>query len=610
MSNVPRAFTLLLLAVLSPAQITPGRIVGNIDGITKDTEQFFVSGWACQQRRKDSIRIQIFVHPANSEPGKVVFLTANQANFDSEPAVNRACQDQQGGKHRFFAVLPLSYHDPDALAIHGIRVVDGVPNDVIAGSDKPPRHLDRLEMPFPTPAVPPISGSYQKLDAHPRVFLTNADLKDLASRINRPGSYSAKRFAQLAAKMAQDLAAPNDWDAAYSGCWDEPYLYAFACEPQDGHDAETHAAMKLGPNAKAPAGGAVVAARLALYAALVKAGAQAPAGAANPDLASSLARRILLAWADHGFPRGAKGEFLPLSGLSCDQTGKPVENAGSMVPLQIGRGVGYSVYAQDLLQSIGAVNASEAARLDAMHAAVFELIRQGMNQDKGTAQPACQRFANGSANGLAALLAIARLLDDPRRFNAVLNGGDREIPVALPWTRFFNGAIYGEFDQAMDCYPNGPNGRDSGMAFTTGLVAPGEVQDRYRNKGDLQTFGYPMFTLERLINAAEILRGAGFDPWGYRGVRHQSIEMALQYYACYGKTPGFNQKVTLQNARDCANREQYEGKIVNGVDSNLLAGAWRIPQNAALASLESAAKEKAASGAFALDALLFGRWRD
>jgi hypothetical protein len=268
------------------------------------------------------------------------------------------------------------------------------------------------------------------------------------------------------------------------------------------------------------------------------------------------------------------------------------------------------VQAQDLLQSIAALDGAEEARANALHGALFELIRQGYNQSEGRPQPDCQRYTNGDANGTAALLAIARLLDDPRRFDAVLHGTDHSLPVLLPWLRLFDGAIYGEGDRPLACYPNtGRDGLHSGLGFTMAAVAPGEVQDRYR-AGVLQTFGYPMFTLERLINAAEILRNAGFDPYHYRGNHKQSLEMALQYYACYGKTPGFYATVTHDNARACANFEQYYGKVVNGVDANIVIGAFRFPDNRAIAEVEQSAKEKASTGAFASDAILFGKWRD
>jgi hypothetical protein len=49
------------------------------------------------------------------------------------------------------------------------------------------------------------------------------------------------------------------------------------------------------------------------------------------------------------------------------------------------------------------------------------------------------------------------------------------------------------------------------------------IDDRFRNKDAAQGFAYPIFILERLINATEIIRLAGFDPYRYRGRHGQSI---------------------------------------------------------------------------------------
>jgi hypothetical protein len=594
-----------------PAQPAPiGRILGSIDGISYDGDQAFLSGWACQQGRKDSIQIHIYARAPDVHTDRNVFLTANRANFDSEPAVNRRCGDREGGKHRFLAALPFGYGRQNTLFVHGIRVVEGVANEALAGSGLPLRVLNQPAITFPSAAVAPLSGAYRPATGHPRVFATAAELRELVARINRPASYSGRRFRQLGQQVARDLAAGNDWDAVYAGCSIQPYLYAFSYEPQDGQEAKIHSVLHLAPAVKAPAGGAVVAARLALYATLVNLGATAPAGAPSPAKAAALAKRILLAWADRGFPRDERGIRRSVAALSCDDDGHVRSYQGGFIPLHLGRGVVYSVHAQDLLQAIGALDAREAQRLDTLHRALFDLIREGHNQSVGSPQPACQRYTNGGANGLAALLAIARLQDDERRFLAVLYGNDRDIPVVIPWTRLFEGAIYGQANHPIECYANGgPDGLHSGPGFTTSVVAPGEVQDRYR-AGVLQTFGYPMFTLERLINAAEILRIAGFDAYGYRGTDGQSIELALDYYACYGRTPGFYKTVTRDNASACLNYEQYYGKIVNGVDPNVVIGAYRFPKDQALASLSAAAAARASSGGFALDAILFGRWQN
>jgi len=363
-----------------------------------------------------------------------------------------------------------------------------------------------------------------------------------------------------------------------------------------------------------PAGAAIVASRLALYAALVKAGAKPPAGAPTVDQAAALAKRILLAWAKRGF-RDQRGNFLKRAEQFCDGEERFIPFSQTGVGLQIGRGVIYSVHAQDLLQSIGAFNATELKELNAFHAAMFDLIREASNfrftlpEMKNRPDRTCELYSNHVGAHLIGLLSIARLLDDGRKFNAVLYGNDRAIPVALPWTKYFDHAIYGEKDRPIACYKNpGPDSLTSHPSFQTPIVAPGEIEDRYRNANPAQGFGYTLGVLAGLFNTADILRHAGYDPFGYRGTHHQSIEMAIKYYACYGKYVGFKKTVTADNARTCPDYRQYIGQIVNGLETDIVMGAYYFPGNTAITELEAPAK--AGAGANLLDPLRFGRWRD
>jgi hypothetical protein len=102
----------------------------------------------------------------------------------------------------------------------------------------------------------------------------------------------------LPTRSRRHLASDIDGDVTYSGCEGGVYQYAFSYEPQDHHEAETRAQLDIAPDVKVPAGAAVVASRLALYAALVKTGAVAPPHAPSADDATQLAKRILHAWAD------------------------------------------------------------------------------------------------------------------------------------------------------------------------------------------------------------------------------------------------------------------------------------------------------------------------
>ena len=548
-----------------------GRIVGHIDGISQDGDHYFLLGWACQQGQSKSINVQLFATQRTKGVSKEGPLFAEAANLFSETGVGEVCRDSADGKHRFILVLPYGYGPESKPVVHGIRIVDGVPNDLIAGSgEQPPRRP--LDPPYPT--LPKLGGTYRSL-THPGVFMTADELKDIASRINRKGSHSERQFALLAQRVKHDLNSGIDWDVTYSGPISGIYEYTFSYEPQDQHDAETRAALTIPPGAKAPAGAAVVASRLSLYAALVKAGTKPPAGSPGSDEAAALAKRILLAWADRGF-RDANGHFLELAAFTRDGHGRPDSGLG----LTVGRGIIYSVHAQDLLESLRVLNADEVRRLNAFHGAIFELLRQSENvlyAGVGFPYSDCSRYTNLATNAMVGMLATARLLNDEGKVNAVLFGGDHATPVLAPWTHLFDHLFYGQSDGPAPCCvinhePDSQSSLDNHHDYQTPRAAAGEIADRFRNAKAGQGIGYPMFTLERLFDAAELMQIAGFDPYGYRGAHGQSIEMAVQYYACFAKGAGFYKTVTRANSASCPDAAQYYGRLVNGVDRMLLIG--------------------------------------
>jgi hypothetical protein len=531
-----------------------------------------------------------------------------------------------GKGYRSIALLIVAFSTPSLVFAQSLN---GQGNIYVRGrsdSVEEPRILGTGAMPpLDTPArtapdvYPSLAGSYTSSAQHPRVFITPTDMKDMVTRINSSGSFSAQSFARLSNKVKADLAANVDWDAVYSGCDLDIYLHAFSYEPTTGYADEIRTTSQLGSamhvkeGMAPPTGASIVASRLAIYAALVKSGAKAPTGGPSTGEAAVLAKRILLAWANRGF-RDQKGSILSRAEQFCDGQQHFNVMIQSGVGLQIGRGIIYSVQAQDMLQSIGAFNSTQTNQLNVFHAAMFNLIREASNfraalPEMNGPDSACERYSNHVGAHLLGLLAIARLLDDGRKFNAVLYGTDRSIPLAISWTDWFNHAVYGEHDKPTGCHKN--SGRDSltsHPSFQTAVVAPGEILDRYRNANTGQAFGYALGVLAGLFNVADLMKNAGYNAFGYRGTHRQSIEMATEYYACYGKDVGFKKIVTADNARACPDYQQYIGQIVNGLETDIVMGAYRFPGNSVITELEPAAK--AAAGADVLDAIRFGRWRD
>jgi hypothetical protein len=152
---------------------------------------------------------------------------------------------------------------------------------------------------------------------------------------------------------------------------------------------------------------------------------------------------------------------------------------------------------------------------------MFDLIREASNfrftiPELNHPDSVCELYSNHVGAQLMGLLSIARLLDDVRKFNATLYGADHQIPLAVPWIEYVDHAIYGEGDKPIACYRNtSPDSQSSDGSYETPIVAPGEIEDRYRHHGNLQAFGYPLWALGELFAMADIMENAGLDAYGY-----------------------------------------------------------------------------------------------
>jgi hypothetical protein len=602
-----------------------GRIIGHIDGIAADASGSHIRGWACQQGRSESIAVHIYANGDAHESAKGILALAGKADLGEESAVDAACKDAQGRKHRFDIPLPgailVKLHDMP-LFVHGIRVAGDVENAAIAGSGTT-RFPDAPPVRRAPASYPHLAGRYTSLDAHPRVFDTREELQDIARRANSPETFTSKQFSALADRVRRDLSARIDWQATYSGCDLEIYLRGFAYEQKpaygnDRSDDELRAAMHGNPSLAPPHGAAIVAARAALYAALINDGASTPAGAPSAADAAAVAKRILLAWADHGF-RDESGAFRRTEEKYCDLNpdGKPrVTQFGTFSgALTHSRGVIYSVHAQDLLQGINALTRDEQSRLDLFHHNMDDVILAIHNQEYDLnmrLKYSDEVYNNQFVGHLTALLSIARLFDDQPDFDAALNGGAGVRAVKLPWIELFDHVIYGANDTPLlNITPNSsPDPLKSHPAYSTAIVAAGEINDRYRHDNPSQTIGYPMGSLQGLYMAAELMKTTGLNAYSYRDAHGQSLEMATRYYACFVKHAGFAKVITVENSGSCPDATQYLGVIVNGVEPNVLIGAYRFPDDDELIALDAPAKAALARSAFSLEPILFGKWRD
>jgi hypothetical protein len=125
-----------------------GPVTGVIDGVQHQGDQYYVSGWACQQGNRGSIDVHVYANHASGDTPAGKFVTAGTADLPNEPAVDRECHDANGGKHRFHVGLPnqlLRTFQNKRLYVHGIALAGNVENSALAGSGN---------FAFPKPAWP------------------------------------------------------------------------------------------------------------------------------------------------------------------------------------------------------------------------------------------------------------------------------------------------------------------------------------------------------------------------------------------------------------------------------------------------------------------------
>jgi hypothetical protein len=66
----------------------------------------------------------------------------------------------------------------------------------------------------------------------------------------------------------------------------------------------------------------------------------------------------------------------------------------------------------------------------------------------------------------------------------------------------------------------------------------------------------------------------------------------------------------MENSAGCPNAQQYLGSIVNGVQPNVLIGAYRFPNDSDLDALNAPAKAAFVKSEFSIEPIMFGKWRD
>jgi YD repeat-containing protein len=115
---------------VSRANFTPEtRVTGSVDGLTREGNQYSLSGWACATGMRDSIDVHVYAGGS--------FLASTRAEWASEPAVAASC-GTQASRYRFRVPLSLEMRQQrggQTMTVYGISPTGvGADNLVLNGS--------------------------------------------------------------------------------------------------------------------------------------------------------------------------------------------------------------------------------------------------------------------------------------------------------------------------------------------------------------------------------------------------------------------------------------------------------------------------------------------
>ena len=347
-----------------------------------------------------------------------------------------------------------------------------------------------------------LDGEYVPCEIHPCVLSSESAYRIYAYSSGPTVLRSRKRLQQLAETYVKDL---TRYDTPYSGCDVEEYVSKLTVEGAAASVASTLATFSYIHSLNPLYGDDKLAA-----------------------LSGAGARQILLNWASNGFREN--GRFRKDFHHYCDAKGKQTPKVWASLGLELARGMVPWSNAQDLLLALTKLNGDDNRTLAIFSADMFQLIVEVSNFRAVYEEPDCEKFSNQTTAQIEGLLAIARLQNSEAHLMEIAD--DSGEGISIPWTLQIEKNIYGYRESLIKCYPITST---SLFYHQTPDVQPGELDDRYRAKGD-QPFAYSMGSLAGLATSAVILENAGFDAFGYHGNHDQTLLTSIQFFSqFYGR---------------------------------------------------------------------------
>ncbi len=116
----------------------PGAIIGTLDGVVLEGDQYFLHGWTCQQGVAASLKLHVYAGASAYDNPRGQYVLEGTSQYMAEQAVSDRC-GAGSGRYRFHVPLPeqvLAAYGGQRLYVHGLRVLGTVQNWALTNSGK------------------------------------------------------------------------------------------------------------------------------------------------------------------------------------------------------------------------------------------------------------------------------------------------------------------------------------------------------------------------------------------------------------------------------------------------------------------------------------------
>ena len=294
------------------------------------------------------------------------------------------------------------------------------------------------------------------------------DKSNIIALTNSSSPIAVQSLALLSRQTSDALEHLNDFESPATGCDLKVYLDRFSIRPH---------------------GAAPAAATLATYSYVHTVTGGRWGDEALSEQAKAGAAKIIDAWSRGSFINGEKPLIAPSEFCAYDKLS--ASQVGSLVALQVGRGMTYFVQALDLLKvSSSQSSPSTQAFVKRQKSLVLASLQLHLSDHLE-----CQRYDNQTSAELLSLAMMASYLGDVGELRALASAGQR---ISLPAE--VQNTIYGRGEKPRLCY----TAAAPGTYFQIDSVEPGEIVDRFR-AAPYQTFGYTLGSLRTMLMLEKLL---------------------------------------------------------------------------------------------------------